>query len=187
MPGKGGKKKRPPAKKAAAKGRTRRAAPLRAAAARPGGLKAIDVMTRDVLTVHPETPVEEVSSLFQYHNVHGAPVVDRDATLVGIVTENDLVFGQMGTAPEQPPPGEPKRRRGLRAVEAALQVADIMTPNPIAAEEQTPIEDLCNLMWRLKIHRIPIVREGRVTGIVSTLDICRLIATGGARMSSPKK
>lgn len=186
MPGTGKKKGRP-GRKPAGKRAPQGAPPLRTALRRLGGLKAADVMARDVLMVHPETAVEEVSSLFQFHNIHGAPVVDHDGILVGIVTENDLVFGQMGTTPDRPPAGEPKGRRGLRAVETTPRVADIMTPNPIAAEEGTPVEDLCNLMWRLKIHRIPIVREGKVTGIVSSLDICRVIADGQARLSPAKK
>ena len=62
-------------------------------------------------------------------------------------------------------------------------VAEIMTPRPIAVEEDTPIEELCNLMWNLKIHRIPIVSNGRVRGIISTIDICRLVVEGRARLT----
>jgi CBS domain-containing protein len=61
-------------------------------------------------------------------------------------------------------------------------VEEIMTPRPIAVEEETPLEELCNLMWNLKIHRIPIISKGRVRGIVSTIDICRLVAEGQARI-----
>jgi CBS domain-containing protein len=57
-----------------------------------------------------------------------------------------------------------------------------MTPHPFAAEEQTPVEELCRLIFQLKIHRLPIVRKGKVTGIVSSADICRLVAEGRVRL-----
>jgi len=154
---------------------------------RLSGLTAADVMVRDVLTVAPATSVDVVSSIFQLHNINGCPVVDDDGNLIGIVTEDDLVFGRMGaTDEEMASPPTQKGQHGLRA-RVTHFVAEIMTPNPIAAEEDAPIEELCRLMWRLKIHRIPIVRDRKVSGIVSSLDVCRLLAEGRARLSTRKK
>jgi CBS domain-containing protein len=166
------------------------------------GLTASDVMVSEVITVRPETSIEEVSELFQIHNIHGAPVVDSDGLLVGIVTEDDVMVGGMGfsdeeldslededgeeadkevaTAAAAEPAVEPAGEGDL--MDETRRVEEIMTPRPITAEEHTPVEELCRLMWKLKIHRIPIVNEGRVRGIVSTIDICRLVVEGRARL-----
>lgn len=162
------------------------------------GLTATDIMVSDVITVRLETTMEEVSELFQIHNINGAPVVDEDGLLVGIVTEDDVVVGGMGFSDEEldtleddegeeageapaAPPAEDEATEG-EAVCETRRVEEIMTPRPIAVEEDTPVEELCRLMWKLKIHRIPIVSQGRVRGIVSTIDICRLIVEGKARL-----
>jgi CBS domain-containing protein len=137
-------------------------------------------MARDVLSVSPGTPVSDVSALFKMHNIKGAPVVERNGDLVGIITEDDLIFGQLGI------PDEERERLagsgpGVRSgVSVIRRVAEIMTQNPIAAAEDTPVEDLCRLMSRLKIHRIPILRGRQVVGIVSTIDICRILGDGEA-------
>jgi CBS domain-containing protein len=166
------------------------------------GLTASDVMVSEVITVRPETSIEEVSELFQIHNIHGAPVVDNEGMLVGIVTEDDVMVGGMGFSDEELDTLEDEdgEEAGQEAAAAAAaepavepagegdlmdetrRVEEIMTPRPITAEEHTPVEELCRLMWKLKIHRIPIVNQGRVRGIVSTIDICRLVVEGRARL-----
>ena len=165
------------------------------------GLTAADVMISEVITVRLETTMDEVSELFQIHNINGAPVVDDDGLLVGIVTEDDVVVGSMGFSDEEldtlgddeegetgeagaPPAAGPAAEAVAEGepVDETRRVGEIMTPRPITVEEDTPVEELCRLMWKLKIHRIPIVSEGRVRGIVSTIDICRLIVEGRARL-----
>jgi CBS domain-containing protein len=168
----------------------------------PGApLTAADLMVRGVITIAPETPVEEVSELFQIHNINGAPVVDESGKLVGILTEDDLVFGQFGLTEEEMQARDRERaatsrrkgkgrrtkaggKAGGKAVRPgpARRAAEIMTPNPITAEEATSLDDLCRIMWNLRIHRVPIVRRGILKGIVSSMDICRLIAEGKARL-----
>lgn len=162
------------------------------------GMTAADVMVSEVITVRLETTMEEVSELFQIHNINGAPVVDDDGLLVGIVTEDDVVVGGMGFSDEEldtldsdegegageAPAAGPAAAETVagETVDETRRVAEIMTPRPITVEEDTPVEELCRLMWKLKIHRLPIVRQGRVRGIVSTIDICRLVAEGRARI-----
>ena len=170
------------------------------------GLTAVDVMTSEVITVRLETTMDEVSELFQIHNINGAPVVDDAGLLVGIVTEDDVVVGSMGFSDEELdtlgddeddetgaiPAADPGATEAAgptaeavaegEPVDETRRVGEIMTPRPITVEEDTPVEELCRLMWKLKIHRIPIVSGGRVRGIVSTIDICRLIVEGRARL-----
>ena len=170
-----------------ARAASRSRASARPGAARPSGLTARDVMARDVVTVDPATSVDVVSSIFQLHNINGCPVVDDEGRLIGIVTEDDLVFGRMGATDEEMASPPASNKAGSQKTRGTHFVAEIMTPNPIAAEEETPIEELCRLMCRLRIHRIPIVRNQRVTGIVSSLDVCRLLADGSAGLTLRRK
>ena len=169
---------------------TRRGKPARGAV-----LTAADIMVREVYTVRPDTLLADVAEVFQVRNINGAPVVDGSGQLIGIVTEDDLVFGQMGYGEEhlEAEPGatgmsgaaaDPPES-SLRAVpRGPLRVSEIMTTTPISAAEDTPVEEICGLLWRLHIHRVPIVRDGRLTGIISTTDICRIIADGQVRLST---
>jgi CBS domain-containing protein len=192
-----------------------------------GALLAGDLMTRDPITVPDEMTVGELCDLFQERNINGAPVVDAHGQLVGVVAQDDIIYGAMGhpdrvESPEEaaaaagipiavsPPEASPprRRRRGMvaalrdRRLEAVPEVrrrpgekafwADqrakddpmrmpvraIMTSPAISAEETTPLTDLCHVMWSLRIHRVPILRGGKVTGIVSSMDLCRGILNG---------
>lgn len=171
------------------------------------GLTAGQVMCREVITVEAGTTVEEVHDLFQANNISGAPVVDEDGELVGIISEDDLVFGQMGFTDkelhrmeeqaeqewlarqkgQQPSGSGEKPPSADREKKESHTVGEIMTVNPIAAEEETPLEELCRLMWNFRIHRVPIIRQGKVTGIVSAIDLCRLVTEGRIRILLPAK
>jgi CBS domain-containing protein len=195
-----------------------------AAAPRRSGLTAGDLMSREPITVREDMTVGELCDLFQVKNINGAPVVDRRGRLVGVVAQDDIIYGAMGNPgeaaarraePPDPPDGVPgtgsPARRTSRRVVAMLRerqlvslpevaprpgerpfwadtrpqgeplrmpVSAIMTSPAISAEEETPLKDLCHVMWNLRIHRVPIVRAGRVTGLVSSMDLCRAILDG---------
>jgi len=185
----------------------------RAAGARgTRSLRASDLMTRDPITVRQDITVADLCDLFQEKNINGAPVVDHRGHLVGVVAQDDIIYGAMGTPVGSPPAaGRGPTRRAGRHVVALLRerhlaslpdsrprpgekpfwadarppndplrmpVSAIMTSPAISAEERTPVRDLCNVMWNLRIHRIPIVRAGKVTGLVSSMDLCRAILDG---------
>jgi CBS domain-containing protein len=202
-----------------------RAAGARVAGRRAGGraIRARDLMTRVPVTVSQEMSVGELCDLLQQNNINGAPVVDKDGLLVGVVTQEDIIYGAMGhpipgergaadpPGPSEAAPGGAGGRRGGRKVMAMLKerrlraapqaapragekpfwseghrapdpmdmpIASIMTSPAISADEDTPVADLCRIMWNLRIHRVPILRKGRVTGLVSSMDLCRAILDG---------
>jgi CBS domain-containing protein len=128
-----------------------------------------DLMGRDVLTVYKDQRVADILDVFLEMHIHGAPVLDRDERLIGVVTQQDLFFATM-------------TRSGETGCETSsvqsLSVGDIMTSPAVTATEKTELKNLCRLMHRLRIHRVPIVREGKVVGIVSSIDICGALARG---------
>ncbi len=127
---------------------------------------AKDVMQTDVVTVFEDTPIEDVLDLLVQEHISGVPVVDRDGVLVGMVSQGDLFFGRM-TRPD--PILDPKSER------AGIRVRDIMTSPPICVHEDEPITEMAERMCNLHVHRLPVVRGGRLTGIVSSIDLCRLL------------
>jgi len=128
---------------------------------------ARELMQGQVITVTEEDSLEDVSHRLQQEHVHGAPVASPDGELVGFVTQGDVLFGSLGMATTEP---DSKRAR--------LRVRDVMTSPAVAADEDTPIADLCRIMWRLRLHALPIVNDGRISGIVSSLDLARAVAEG---------
>jgi CBS domain-containing protein len=134
-------------------------------------MRAKDLMSTDVITVREDDSLEDLVELMIGEHIHGAPVVDADGRLVGIVTQQDIFFGSMTKGAEAFDASSGRVRNRLR-------VRDIMTAPAVSVAEETDVDSLCELMHRLRIHRLPVVCSGTVTGIVSSLDICGAIARG---------
>ena len=135
---------------------------------------ARDIMTRKVATATPSMSIDDLCEIFQTRNIKGVPVVDSGGRLMGIVTESDVVFGGLGRGMSSfASPAE-----GRLPGPGPTTVGEIMTEPAISAEEETPVEKLAELMWKMRIHRLPICQKGMLTGIVSSLDICQALAEG---------
>lgn len=151
-------------------------------------LRARDVMTAPVITVRPEASLVEVARTLVGARISGAPVVDEDGTLLGMVTEADLLPKEAG--PVRLPPVWGLLEGLTREVQEQVRryrgrtAAEVMTRRVITAEEGTPVRQLAALMIRHRINRIPIVREGKVVGIVSRNDILRALARTDAELAA---
>lgn len=132
-------------------------------------MQAKDVMSDGVLSVSTDASVLEAARLLVNCRVSAMPVVGESGTMTGIVSEADL----MGDAEDYVAAngGRPTRK-----------VVDVMTHDVVTASEDTPIAEIARLMKARNIKRIPILRAGRVVGIVSRVDILRgLISLSGDR------
>lgn len=121
---------------------------------------AKDVMSDGVLSVGANAAVLEAAKLLVNCRISAMPVVDQAGTMVGIVSEADL----MGDAEDY------VANHGERPTR---KVADVMTREVITASEGTPIAQVAGLMKARNIKRIPILKDGAVVGIVSRVDILR--------------
>ena len=136
---------------------------------------ARDLMQKEVLTVSEDDLLADLCDLLQQAHIHGAPVVAKDGRLVGFVSQEDVLFGSMSGPPrDEDGPGRGEESSGV----FRPTVRDIMTSPAVSAMEDTGLRDVCRMMWRLRLHHLPIVNEGKVTGIVSSLDLCRAISDG---------
>lgn len=145
-----------------------------------------DLMERDILKVTGDLTIADVCDLFQRARVHGAAVVDDAGKLVGFVSQEDVLYGSM-SRPVVRKPRPARKKTGARTPKAEppgeLRVRDIMTAPAVSATEEAEVLDLCRMMWTLRIHHVPIVMRGRVTGMVSTMVLCKAIADGTIRIS----
>jgi CBS domain-containing protein len=149
--------------------------------------RAADIMTREVVSVAPETPVSDIAKVLHARHVSGVPVVDSDGDLVGIVSEGDLMkhVGAIGSDPQ--PRSWWLRLFGDRtslaeeyAKSHARRARDVMTKNVVTVEENAPLGDVARLLERHRIKRLPVVRDGKLVGIVTRGNLVQVLATSPA-------
>jgi len=131
-------------------------------------LKAKDIMTKEVVSVRRDTPVEEALELLLANEIAGTPVVEEDMTLVGIVTEKDLlrILNEQNGAKER-------------------TVEEYMTQSAVHFEEDESLDDICMCLLEVTFRRVPVTKNGKVVGIVSRPDVLRCILEQSGRRVNP--
>lgn len=140
-----------------------------------------EVMTTPVLSVRRTTPLKEVAQLLVENNISGLPVVDVDGTVLGVVSEADLLMKEAGEPAVTHRPlarviGETRTSRAQLDKVHATRTADAMTAPAVTIESSRPISEAARLMTVRNINRLPVVDDGRLTGIVTRADIVRAYA-----------
>src|SRR6266498_1506820 len=136
-----------------------------------------DIMTRDVVSVHTDTPVGEVVRLLIDRDFRAIPVMDADERLVGIITNRDLVErgGLSARVELLAVLGGAALERELSTSGARERTAaDVMTPQVVSVSPDAALDEAAHLMAERHIKRLPVVDEtGRLVGILSRLDVLR--------------
>jgi CBS domain-containing protein len=145
-----------------------------------GPMLASDVMTAPVATVRRDTPIGAAIAKMTEGRISGLPVVDAEDRLVGILTEGDLLRRyELGTAPNRPGWLNFLRGPGLAAADyvrtRTMHVEDVMTPAPVVVAPDVTLERIVATMERGRIKRVPVVRDGKLVGIVSRGDLIRAL------------
>jgi CBS domain-containing protein len=147
-------------------------------------MRVEDVMTRDVITVRPETTIHAAATLMVSHGVSGLPVVDDTGGVVGIVSEGDLILRQKGRR-SHPwwrgflDDGEKLARAYQKR--AGTTVGDVMTRSVLCVSPRLPLESVAVVLDERRIRRVPVVDLGRLVGIVSRGDLVRALASEPVR------
>jgi CBS domain-containing protein len=155
-------------------------------AAQEGRMRARDVTVRAVVTTSPDTTVEGLARLMINLRISGVPVMNTDGTLVGIVTEGDLLRRvETGTEPQRSHSSETFSSNSQLAAEYvkshAKRVADIMTREVFSVEEMATLGEIADLLETKHIKRVPVVHDGKIVGIVSRADLLKVLASGGTK------
>jgi len=148
----------------------------------PAHLTVADVMTRQVVSVRPDTPVAEIVALLIDRALRSAPVVDAENRVIGIITDGDLLTRGATELPLA-------LQRELSLAERAATIetlaahphtaADLMTPNPVTLPETTPLAEAAAVMADRGLKRIPVVdAQQRLVGMVSRSDLLATVAEG---------
>jgi CBS domain-containing protein len=142
-----------------------------------------DLMTRDVAVVHPETSLREAVKMMAQRRVSGMPVVDDTGAVVGILSEGDLVRWHEGYTERQTrwldllAEGVDLAPMFLEGIQDQLRkVKTVMTPGARTVTEDTPARDIARLMYANNIKRVPVMRDGKLVGIVARSDLVRALA-----------
>ena len=123
---------------------------------------AKDVLTPNVVRVTADMEVGAVAQLFGNEAITGAPVVDGEGRVVGVISQSDLLGHVLTPAPAGRPP---------------TTVRDIMTPMAVTVEEETPLDEVAARMAQYGIHRVVVVDQAqRVRGIVTSMDLVLWVA-----------
>lgn len=144
-------------------------------------LTAADVMTRDVITVTPETPVIDLARLFVTHRISSLPVVDGSGNLLGIVTENDLIYRDRSI--HLPPvvtlfdwvftlEGEKRFQQELKKMTGET-VGEIYSPDVKTVTPSTTVTEIADILSDRTAGALPVVDRGRLVGIVARVDLIR--------------
>ena len=150
-------------------------------------MRTKDIMTTTVTSVTPETGVSDVARLLLERHISAVPVIDADGRLVGMVSEGDFLRRAEDGSHRH---GSWWLRLFSGSGENAADyvkthgrsVADIMTRDVITVTDDTPAGDVAHLLETKRIKRVPVLRDGKVVGIVSRADLLRGLA---ARRDAP--
>jgi CBS domain-containing protein len=134
-----------------------------------------DLMSRDVLTVSPETPLKEVAALLSQHGISGVPVCDENRHVLGVVSEADILRKEEGGAPHAT--GvlswlfEPDDESLAKVT--ARTAGEAMTSPAITIEPARPVSEAARVMGERSINRLPVVLDGELVGVVTRADLVR--------------
>jgi CBS domain-containing protein len=142
---------------------------------------ASDVMTRNVISVPPDATIAQAVELMLERGISGLLVVDSSGTLVGIVTEGDLLRrDEIGTRRHRSwwlrLIASPSRQAADFTRTHGRKVADVMTHDVLAVDAKAPLTDIVALMEEHRVKRVPVLEGDRVVGVVSRADLLRALS-----------
>lgn len=144
-----------------------------------------DIMTTEVITLSPDTDIVQAANILLENRINGAPVLDEEGRIVGILCQSDLVAQQK----KIPLPtvftlldsyisltSSKQLEKEVRKI-AAWTVSDAMTPNPVTIQSDTSIETVAALMVDSKFHTLPVMEGKKMVGIIGKADLLRTLVS----------
>ena len=148
---------------------------------------AKDIMTQEIVSVSPDLLVEKLAALLVENKISGAPVVDDEGDLIGVVTESDLIDQTKNVhIPtvvsildsflflESPSKMDEEIQKMV-----GRKVEDICTKKPIVVQADTPLSDVATIMAEKNLHTLPVMEENRLVGVIGKTDIIRTLIQVG--------
>ncbi len=147
---------------------------------------AYEIMTPSIKAVPQSWTMDRLARFLTDNEISGSPVTDDHGEIIGIATLKDITeFRWNASQPDtgsRLTPDEEQEARRLRMVlfeemgKVPVEVRDIMTPSVFSVDEQTPVREVANLMMAEHLHRIFVTKDNKITGIITTYDMLKLIS-----------
>ena len=147
-------------------------------------MKVCDLMTKDVVSVVPETSLREAASLLVANRISGMPVVNESNEVVGVLSEADILVKASGSVARNRLLGwllEPDA--GLDEKIRAETVAEAMSAPAVTITPYRPVHEAARLMVRENVNRLPVVDEGKLSGILTRADVVRAFTRSDAEIA----
>jgi len=151
-------------------------------------IKTAEIMSREVITLSPDIEIAEATRILLDNNINGAPVVDSQGQLVGILCQSDLIAQQKRLPIPSlftfldgliPLSSTKQLEKEVRKI-AATTVSQAMTSNPVTVSPETGIEALAGLMVDNNFHTLPVVTGGKLVGIVGKEDVLKTLISSAS-------
>ena len=153
-------------------------------------MQASDIMTTSVVSVSPDLAVDEIARTLIQSNISAVPVVDENDKVIGIVSEGDLL---------RRPENQTERRRSWwldiftneeddardYVKTHGQTAADVMTADIVTVVEETPVAEIAEILEKRRIKRVPVLRDGKMVGIVSRANLLHGLASRRADAPAP--
>ena len=152
-------------------------------------MQAAHIMTTEVITIGPDTTVQEIANLLLNNRISAVPVVDENKLLLGIVSEGDLIRRVESDT-------EARSSWWLKALTSTQKKArdyvkshgkkasDVMTSGVITVREETPLHEIARILEQKHIKRVPVTRDDKLVGIVSRANLLHGLVAGGKDLST---
>lgn len=147
---------------------------------------AHEIMTPTIKAVPQNWTMDRLARFLTDNEITGSPVTDDNGDIIGIATLKDITEFRWNASRSGDQPRlteeEQEEARRLRMVifeemgKVPVEVRDIMTPIVLSVDEDTPVRDIANIMMREHLHRIFVTRDSKITGIITTYDMLKLIS-----------
>lgn len=149
-----------------------------------------DVMTRNVISVAASDTILKAARTMLQNGISGLPVIDAEGNLVGMVTEGDFLRrSEIGTERRRPKWLEflvgPGRLAGEYVHTSGRKVEEVMTTDPITVAEDDSLDEVVELMERRRIKRVPVLRDGKIVGIVSRANLLHALVSLAREAEKP--
>lgn len=154
-------------------------------------MKAQDIMTRDVITVSPDKSIKDIAALMVEKHISGIPVVGTDGAIIGMVSQSDLLHrAEVGT--------QRKHKWWFRLFADSNALAnefvkthghkahDIMTRYVVSVREDAELRDVADILDKHRIKRVPVVKDGRLVGLITRGDLVRALSLTQVSKSAKK-
>ncbi len=154
-------------------------------------MQAQDIMTRDVVTVEPSTPVHQIATLMTGRRISGMPVVSASGAVVGIVSESDLMHRiETGTQRESKwwlsLFSDPDQMARDYAKTRGLKAEDVMSRNVVSVEFDTPLRKVAEMLDSNRVKRLPVMQGDRLVGLITRSDLVKALLASTSATAEPE-